>query len=457
IAGATGIATGLGAGRYFLGDVTHGAADSIRVHVALYDVNEGHLGDYTIKLPASLAGADSLFATMADALLFRGITPPDNPAYSGPRSLPARQAFARGQSALQAWRLSEADSAFTDALKFDNNYSRANLWLALVRWWNNSNPATWRYAAEQAANVPEQLSEHERALASAILTQAREETASACDQWARLKDRDSGDFVAWYGWAQCLVTDDAIVRDSRSPSGWRFRSSYHSALLGYQRAFQLLPSILIAHRSDAYRSLRLLLGTSGIQIREGQAVPPDTTTFDAGPAWEGDSLVYIPWPTLPGVALDHRVIPETVNDAVRNQRELLHRIALAWRSSSPASADALQALALSLELLGDPSALDTLRAARDLVQDEGERLRVAGAEVWLRIKLALPDDFAGLRAARLLADSLLQENPPGHSGDPGLLASLAAVTGRAHLAAEHSRDFHSPPSSLIRTGPALIA
>jgi hypothetical protein len=126
--------------------------------------------------------------------------------------------------------------------------------------------------------------------------------------------------------------------------------------------------------------------------------------------------------------------------AVQRERELFHDIATAWVAAFPKSADAVEALALSLDLLGDPAAIGTLVRARALATTPEERLRVAGAEVWMRVKFSVPSDLAGLRWARALADSLLREHRPPNAPEPLLLASLAALTGRANLAAELTRQ-----------------
>jgi hypothetical protein len=131
-----------------------------------------------------------------------------------------------------------------------------------------------------------------------------------------------------------------------------------------------------------------------------------------------------------------------------------------WRAEAPSSVDAAEALAVSLELLGDAAALDTLRLARTLAREPPDRLRIAASEVLLRVKFSLPSDLPSLRAARSLADSLLQTHSPSERAEPQLLASLAGLTGRARLAARYAKESgvnEQVPSAIAQSGPALLA
>lgn len=145
-----------------------------------------------------------------------------------------------------------------------------------------------------------------------------------------------------------------------------------------------------------------------------------------------------------------------------HERQLLHDVAVSWVSAFPTSPSALGALAISLELLGDPAALDTLERARALTQDPGERLHIAASEVWLRLKLSLPSDIAGLRVACALADSLLALPPSERRADAWPLAALAALRGRVALAVALAREPQSAavlevPPPLARDATALLA
>ena len=259
----------------------------------------------------------------------------------------------------------------------------------------------------------------------------------------RLTDFDQYDFAAWYGLANCLSRDDAVQRDSTSPSGWRFRTSYEQSTRAYERAFQLVPSILRAQRGSSYESLRRLLKTSTNALRFGRGLSSGAADFAAYPLWQGDTLAFVPYPTKEILSRPWAV-SEATSLAVRHQRERFHDIATSWVAAYPRSADAMEALAIALELLGDPSALDTLRRARAVASSPGERVRAAGSEVWMRVKFSVPSDLVGLQSARALADSQLRSYALAEAPEPEVLASLAALTGRAQLAAALKRPTEVP-------------
>ena len=139
----------------------------------------------TIKLAPSLIGAESLFAILGDRILFRGAAPDRESASVGTRSLPARQAYARGEEAIQAWNLPAADSAFALAANVDPAYAEAYLWLALVRAWSGAEAASWRYSAEQAVGPRSSLPARDQVIADALLAQAQGDLQRACPLWRR--------------------------------------------------------------------------------------------------------------------------------------------------------------------------------------------------------------------------------------------------------------------------------
>ncbi len=426
------IASRLGAGRYVRGDVSP-VGDSLRVHAALYDTRSGaQLRDGTINLPPSLDGADTLFRGLADRLLLTRPEQAGASGFVGTKSFPALQAYARGQEAVRIWNLDGADTAFAEATRTDPGYAQAWLWLALVRAWNGTDPATWRIAAEQAAANRANLPPSDTAIVTAVLAQSRGALGQACPRWQALTDRRPTDFVAWYGSAVCQRADSLVLPDPQSPSGYRFRSSFHSALQAYQRSFDLLPAIMATLRSNSYEPVRELLRTSPSSLRAGTAPGASGVGFMAYPSWQGDTLALIPWPIdrIQGMEVSGR----SAGLAVQHQLELFHSIALTWVSQTPDDPDALEALAISLELLGNRAALDTMARAR-LRAPPAEQDRFAMTQARMMVRFGIPDDTAALRVAGSLIDSLLET--PRTGGDN--LAALAALTGRAAEGARLAR------------------
>ena len=456
---ASKLSLAVGAGRYIRGEVSP-SGDSLRIHAGLWDAATGRglLGDATVKLGQDRTRTDSVIADLVSRLLLPSAGLGERSGLSGgSRSLPARRAFALGDARIREWDLEAADSSFVMALGHDPEYAQAALWLAQVRSWNNTPAPRWKFAAEKALAGRTRLTARDQTIAEALVAEANGEFGRACPLWRRLTVQEPYDFAGWYGLATCLLEDEAVIRDGRSPSRWRFRSSYHEAVNAYRRAFERLPSIHRAFRSGSYQRVRDLLFTRANRLRQGRE---GSTRFFAQASWAGDTLALIPYPAnefrsgLPGAD------PASLHEAVLHQRQLFRDIASAWSAADPRSADALEAVAISLEILGDPTALDTLRRARRLAQNDAERIRVGAAEVWLRMKLAIPDNLPGLRAALALADSLLLKTPSGSTEEPSVLAGLAALTGRVTLAAGLARRPGAlgeldAPSAVVGSGPAL--
>jgi hypothetical protein len=249
-----------------------------------------------------------------------------------------------------------------------------------------------------------------------------------------------------------------VVADQASPSGWRFRSSYQAAISAYQRAFTLQPSVLSGFRANAYQSLRALLMTSTRAMQRGRASGSDGQVFTGRPVLAGDSLLLLPHPMEVARSRVGPWNPQAVQAAVTRQREVFRDIAAAWVMEFPQSAAAMQALGISLEMLGNPAAIDTLRHARTLAVTAEDRVTAAAAELWIQVKLGAPQDPARLRRAKSLADSILSGGP-STSVESQTLAGVAALTGRANLAAALLRRNDGPSRGLPRSlqaAPALL-
>ncbi|HSM15502.1 MAG TPA: serine/threonine-protein kinase, partial [Gemmatimonadales bacterium] len=435
------VAREVGAGRYIRGEVSR-IGDSVRLSAQLYGTARGEaLKAKSVRVGSDLARIDSVFQVLADTLLFRSAPPlmrREGPLAT--QSAPARQAFAQGHEALERWDLVAADSAFSAATRFDPNYAQAFLWLAQVRSWNRQSPATWRSAAERAAAGRGRLSSRNQLRSDALAALARGEVVRACGSWEQLTRQDPYDFASWHGWSTCLLGDSVVVRDQRSPSGWRFRSSRNQALKAYQRALELLPSIHRSLRAGGYEAVRNQLMATGNQLQAGRSLRPDSARFLAYPSWQADSLAFTPWPEGEVQQGLPRTVPQGLAAAVWHQRSAFHEIATSWVTDFPQSPDAQEAVAIALGLSGDRAALGALRRARSLAREPEDRLRLAASEVWAEIKFSIPSDADGVRAARALADSLLEARNRQHPLEPRVLASLAALTGRARLAATLSSD-----------------
>ena len=428
----------LNAGRYVRGQVLP-SGDSVQVRLMLYDGADGaELAQRTVRLPRALHANDSTVTGLADGLLFRGRLA--RAADEGPLaslSYVAVTAFLDGESAIGSWDLAAADSAFNRAVQLDPQFAQANLWLAQLRAWQGLPARVWRLQAEQALASSARLGPRDTALAGALSDLSRQDYGAACPRWRQMTERWPGEFTTWYGWAICQSQDDGIRPEPRSPSRWAFRSSYQQAQLAWRRAFTLHPVIYRDFSPSGRRPNQRILWTSTNRLRGGQAIPPDTGFFSAFPSWQGDTLAFIPYRDPDFYSDKALVAASNTQEAVRRQRRTYFDLASEWRSTSPTNPDAAEALATGLWLLGNPTASDTIHAARRQSERPANRVRLGVTEALMLVLRSAPE--AGtLRRAASLIDSLLDQGTAVRL-DPWDLATLAALTGRANTAARFIR------------------
>jgi len=448
------LAASLGAGRYVRVAVApRGAAR--HVVAALYDVTAARLlYQASQDVPTDLPGAAAAYARLADSLLLRGASADSVPgSVASARSLPAVQAFARAQLALDDWDLVAADSAYQTAIAFDPQYARANLWLAQVRAWSDGSPTSWSTLAQRAASLGGQLSERERKLADALVRLGRSDFAGACAVYEGLRRLNSLDFAAWFGLGQCRTMDRIVIVDPASPSGFSYRSSWRRAMDAYARAFEILPSVHRGYERGAFERLRVLLLVS-TDLQNGYGAR-DSARFLARPGWLADTLALVPYPWQLAHAGGPETIPPGFKKALDMRRAEFRKIAAGWSSAYPQSAGAKHAVALSLELINDPAAIDTLRMARRLTTDVSRQIEFGAAEVMLLAKFGAPDDVVRLRAAQVLAESLLIRKAPS-TREAELLAPVAALTGRCSRTEQLVR-LAVPQAGLLGISATVIA
>ncbi len=435
------------------------------VEAALYDTRSRKpLTTARVTLDSSFVGAQAALESLADSLLLGRTTLGSSPAPLprgagdfGTRSIPALLSFWEGQRALQIWTLGRADSAFERAMSADGQFARAALWLALVRSWAGDPATSWSSAAQQAWSGRDRLAPADRAISATLISRATGDWAAACQRWDSLARASPHDFVNWYGLGDCLASDRGVIRDAASPSGWRFRTSYHAALVAYQEAYLLVPSILSALREGDFQAVRKLYMTSPQNSRFGEG--RDGTFFMAMASWQGDTLALVPWP-VGGAAGTAQPPPTNTADAVAHQRQLYFRTVSSWVNAFPDVPDALAALAQAREMVGDRTASEALDRARQLATAPGDRLQLAIDAVHLGFKQSLPDDTAGLARTVALADSLIGADPVTDEVGHMKLAGLAALIGRVSDARRQLRSpgvgalFNAPPG-LSQTGPGL--
>jgi tetratricopeptide (TPR) repeat protein len=441
--GAVGVEDGLAiarrrrAGRVVMGEVWQ-FEGAIHIRGLLYEAAGSRLvREHSIRIAPDLSDAQARFQELADSLLIGGGVAGVPPGREGRLSLPAWREFQEGFAALERWDLDSATVKLRRALSLDPSYGTAQLWLALVLTWAGEEPAAWRRYAAGALTSPDSLTPRDRLLGEAMLALASDAYPRACRRFRRLIAGDSLDFAAWFGLGDCHAKDPLVVRDS-SGDGWHFRGSYEAAVAAYRRALEIVPSVHLAFRGQAFERLTELLYTEPNRLRQGYALHGrDTVRFGAFPSMSRDTLEFVPHLLTEVVAAEPGAIPTTISRAVFRNRELMREIATTWVQVFPNRTDAHETLALVLESLGeltagrskDVSALGEIRRARATATQPAQALRLANIEIRLLVK------SEQMSSARSLADSVLRAHPDPAMDEARQLRGLAALTGHVHLAA----------------------
>jgi serine/threonine protein kinase len=342
---ASDLAASVGAGRFVRGTVSL-QGETWRVYAALYDVGRSTaLQQASETVPDDLAGATAAYARVARTLLLRGAGEDSTAGVASTNSLPAAQAMARAQGALDVWDLVAADSAFQAAVQLDPDYARASFLLAQVRAWRGLPRASWSSLADRAAANTARLSWKEGQLATALTMLARARYEDACRIYDQVRRRNDREFSAWYGLGMCRTMDRGVIPDSASPSGWRFRSSYQRAVAAYTTAFEILPSVHRGYERGAFEEVMRILLVVGTTVVTGRGVDADSAVYQARPIWieDGDTLALIPYPWEIVAVGAPNTTPPGFAQALDHQRKQFATIAARWSSAYPASAGAKQA------------------------------------------------------------------------------------------------------------------
>ena len=445
-------------GRYVRARLARAGAGFTLTAVLSDAVTARRLIEISAPIDQTVAHGTADFDRIAAALLLRSA----QAAEPASRVLPAAQLYLQAMAEQRAFRLDRADSLFAEALEHDRDFASASLWLAQVRAWRLGIPGVenWLPWAQRAVTSPS-LSGRERLLARALVAMGQRRFDEACGIYRTITAEDPRSFEGWYGLGQCRDWDRVVVADSRSPSGWRYRSSYHQAVRAYARAFELAPLVHRNFEARAFSQLRVLLYAGRALGRQGQALSPDATQFVAYPSWAGDSLVFVPYPlsaVRAGISHDRAARARAASE----QLALFGRIARSWSAAFPRNASAKEAVAIALEMSGDAASLDTLRLARSLAEDEEHKLRLAVEEVLFRTSLARRSPAVLAEAGRL-ADSLLSAIPHPTVEQAKQLSPVAALRGRCALSSRLSAitasrgfgDFPNIPRSAIAAADSL--
>src|SRR2546427_2903303 len=428
------IARELGAGRLVMGQLWS-SADTLRLTVGVYDAARGGppLREAKARVAANSTHAGTAFDALADSLLAA-----DPGAFSGGRgaaqthSITALRAYTQGARSIRTWDLAGATRHLRSAIAADSDFARAYASLGQVLLWAaDSTPEAMRDRAAIARRTDgllERLGGTARPLLLAQQAMFERRWPDACERYREVLQRDSANFDAWYGLAQCNAEDPVVIRDPADTMRFVFRGSWHTAALAYRKALLLAPSFNFAFGTRARERMARLLLAEEFWWREGRL---DTLPYYAFPEVAGDTVAFYP---LPGAVMargGHR--PKTQDLALAINRKTLVDISTAWVEAFPQDPVAHRALAYALEVSGKiapivgerHTALIEMAAAQRLERQSPQRVSDAVATVRLLVKAGQFD------AAREAGDSLLRTI---RAPTPGV-AGVAVLLGRPALAA----------------------
>ena len=416
----------LGAGKVFW---LEAAGDAARtgLRIRLFEVGSGAGGMRDVPAPTRESISFAVAQLLAGSSISEGL--------GATRGYEALRAAVTGDSLLSRWELDLAVEAYRSAIAADPRYALPRLRLARLDQWRDVPSGTWVELAETALRTGEPLSGPERLEAEALAAYARGKFPTACDRYRQIVDGDSSSFVGWYGLAVCQLRDGVVIPDPRSPSRYRFRTSYHRGLVAHRRALQLQPLAHLVFGGPAVGKLVENLFAESNKIRGGYLRAGDSTVFFAAFAdFAGDTLSFVPWPAAETFAWKHPVANRL--KAMQEARKQLLEITAGWEAQYPRSEPALLAHAVALELNGrvtsaspeENNALGMLERVGALHRGQPMPIPILADKVRLLVKSGR---FA---EATAVAESALVLRPAAGS-DGVLQAGLAALLGRVFLAA----------------------
>ncbi|HET9636831.1 MAG TPA: serine/threonine-protein kinase [Gemmatimonadaceae bacterium] len=427
---AAALARKVGAARFVWGEVKR--ANPLQVRLQFFDA----AADTILGAVSVDEIADSASLLTALSKLLAGSDRPSSAAGGDGRttSYPALLAYERGHTKLWEGDLERAAREFRTATEADPAFAPARVWLAqALAWLPPESRADWLDQLSRGAVSPTRLSEHDRALASALSNLADRNYPEACAGYYQLARADSTDFAAFYGLGQCLATDSLVI-PAAGQSGWSFRSKYSDAARAFMRALTINPN---AHAILSFEQLIELLPIAPTRTRRGHSA--DGREFAAYPSLIDDTVVFTPYPVAEFASIPADRTAASRAAAIRANLEVLLQFTLEWARRSPRSPQAYLALAdvreargeISRGRYGEMSALDAVRVARSVSIARSDKVLAASREAWLTLKTG---EFA---KARSIADSLLAA--PFVASDAWNLIGLAALTGKIGKTAEYAR------------------
>lgn len=315
-------------------------ADSAHLEAVLYDVaSRREIGPPFLQT-AARDDVDGLVAPVARAVLeLRDLDVELDELRTESPVLEAHQDFFEGLDALYAWRLTEAESHFREAIAADSQFAAAHHYLALALYWQ-----TARDVERMVANGPEIARLTRSASRLAVRRDLRPglrghiealrafwagDYAGARERYESLLERDPSDTEAWLLLGAVEFVDPFL---ERTPNGdLRPRRNPNVARRAFERAIELSPDFQLSY-GHLFALDRELLSASVLGEGCPAFEPPDARRLPPYLILEaGRQIPYCPimldsvtWmPAARFVGLDLRAASERAQHEMRRSRVLL--------------------------------------------------------------------------------------------------------------------------------------
>ncbi|HEY0930587.1 MAG TPA: serine/threonine-protein kinase [Gemmatimonas sp.] len=256
-----------GAGRVVLGQLTL-AGDSVIATANLYDVRSGKVTDRARAAALRTADPRGLFQELAGELLdlVGGPRVSLDLAQQTTTSVEAYRLYLSGLRALNSWRLTQADSMFSQAIALDSTFALAYYRRSLGQGWMGRMDSSRLFDVDKsiqyASRLPTRQQEIVRGhgeltlgfvnMASGDRTASRNAFIQSRDRFAKLVVADSLDAEAWYALADAdyhLVWNTNYGRNADSSAKY-----LNESLRAFQRTIRLDSTFHLAyqHLVDLY-------------------------------------------------------------------------------------------------------------------------------------------------------------------------------------------------------------
>ena len=375
--------------------------------------------------------------------------------------------------AIADWNFGKAESSLREAVKEHPANPAAQLWLGQTLLLRGASREQWGPYILRASDRRNDLTPDDRARVAALSTVAMTD-APDCTALASLATSDGAaqpEFTGVLAYADCMRDDEVVIPDSNSPSGYRFRHSYHAVEDLYSGLMLRNAGNPAAYR-EIFPRIEKVVVVSKHSLRRG-TLRGGEIQFRAWPSLVNDTIAYVPYP-IEVLSANAKAGSPNVDDVLQRNIARLGALSAEWVRASPADPAAHESRARILEASGEldgasNSAVAEIilarRAKRQSHETNGDKylrdVRAGTTHVRLLVKLHRFKEARAIADSTLGIPTLSSLDEDGQEDVDAMIISLAALTGRARRIIDterkHSADFEVRlASGAVRTLPPEV-